>query len=359
MSSRLVSISFPDASVFRSYVDAHLCQGRAIVPRESLSGEAPELLEPVRLEVECAGRTLVLNAMIVQPHLQLSGRAAVGLQVEWSSAAHERAALMTQSPARRAPAPKVTSSPPPARPRTLRLPPETAPQAAVPFRQPQPTPASSPAVPAASMLRSSPQVEPLPGRAPSGPRVAPSAHTAVTRRIRPVEDPRSSERVRPGATVHRRTHQGHPGSGARPLSPLQRVTEAMARDTLDGEPESTMGRTQPQPRYRTGPLSVPASEVGSAEAKPVRSQRRAPLETPYSVDRIARVVERAAPVAPPVDPEKAQRANAYYEAARADLSAGRIDQARTHLNLAIAYNAREPAYRQLLVALERKIASLV
>jgi hypothetical protein len=54
-------------------------------------------------------------------------------------------------------------------------------------------------------------------------------------------------------------------------------------------------------------------------------------------------------------PAKAKRAAAYFDAAQADVKAGAFETARTNLNLAIAYNPTEHAYRELLDDVSAKL----
>lgn len=54
-------------------------------------------------------------------------------------------------------------------------------------------------------------------------------------------------------------------------------------------------------------------------------------------------------------PDKALRADEYYQAARADLAGGSLELARTNANLAVAYNPAVTAYRDLLAAVEERL----
>lgn len=58
-----------------------------------------------------------------------------------------------------------------------------------------------------------------------------------------------------------------------------------------------------------------------------------------------------------VDPDRALRANDYFEAARADLVRGQLDLARSNVNLAIAYNPAEREYQRFLLEIESKLAA--
>jgi hypothetical protein len=54
-------------------------------------------------------------------------------------------------------------------------------------------------------------------------------------------------------------------------------------------------------------------------------------------------------------PDKALRADDYYQAAMADARNGSFELARTNVNLAVAYNPTVPAYRELLDDVEQRL----
>jgi hypothetical protein len=54
-------------------------------------------------------------------------------------------------------------------------------------------------------------------------------------------------------------------------------------------------------------------------------------------------------------PEKALRADDYYQAAVADARNGSLELARTNANLAVACDATVPAYRELLESVEEQL----
>ena len=355
MSVRVLPISFDTAQALTDFVDTQLLQGRALVPCNG----AVDLLEQVTLRVDFAGKAHEIDAVVGLPEIpQPNGRSAVGLQITVDARLRDRLlALRFETP------PKAPAAV------TKRIPPVDE-SVRPTFRQ---EPTRSADAPMAALRKDF-------GRRSDTPRGIPavidetsvdSALISGTTRSSAAEND-VIESTWTGKSMVDDDEGGRPLVASRVVPVVANGTRDFSRRTgeagmsgkhfLSDVAAEEFDDNEPTERQVTYSASGPAIRFPDSERLDVSNGARA-RETPWSVERLRKIVKQhrdeaaEVPSSPAATPERALRANDYFEAAKADLSANRIDMARTNLNLAIAYNAGEPAYRALLLTLERQLAA--
>lgn len=328
MTSRQIEIGIDEASEFRSLISDQLKKGLLRVPTE----ETFELYDDVKLRITVEGRSLDVAATVVNPAIPVgNGVFEAGLEVrltraewtglEWLLNILVRKELARKKQAAQARKQKVSS-------------------ATTSAESEQETPV------AVEAARVSQSFKPIGNK---------------------VEEPSSEEEAfgRPTTAMFSGEHLAVPGE----VEP-----EVIDYPDYEEESEEVSEETGPSQRFvedTTGSRkldgtadasqtidAMPFSRVDSAVGSEVplddeSSDGTIPIPKPLANPRMASSKEasdyRAA------NPEKASRAEEYFLQALQSLRMDRLNQARTSISLAIAYNPTEQEYRELLAVIDTQM----
>ncbi len=314
----ILPVDFLDSDALRAFAEAELEHGRAVVA----SDKSLELLEDATLRVSVGELFVDLSASVAHPGLpQPDGRAAIGLAVAYDAPARDALHELLGEVLDRGWSTTLDLSP-----REL---------------------ASANEAVAAHW--------------------AEAADTEVDRRLDEVRGGQEFAAYLTSTGWDLPEIASEPGRsrGGATQTDWMREEEAPDQSLWSRDGSFPDARVLSELREQSAATGAPRALVETPTAVatiPERSQRspRAaalPVDTPWQVDAIremqaaSRAEGATRPTLRGVDPGRAMRAQDYFEAARADFAAGSLELARTNLNLAIAYNAIDPTYRDLLIQL--------